>query len=151
MFSLSTGLIHSAFDDGWDTVFTDPVLELRDGTRPADADTADIGSLLCTVALPATGYFAAAAALVKAKAGTWTGTVAASGTPTWFRIMNGTDDGGASTTLPRIDGDVGMDGGNGDISFAETSLAYDDTVNIDTFTISWAEIPSTMAAAGTVT
>jgi len=151
MFSLSTGLLHSAFDDGWDTVFTTPIMEIRDGTRPTDADQADVGSLLCVVDLPDTSYFAAAANGVKLKAGTWAGTVASSGTPTWFRIMNSADDGSISTTLPRIDGDVGLSGGGGDIVFEESSFTYDDEINIASFIINWADIPSTLTASATVT
>lgn len=150
MFTLSTKLINSVLDSGWSTVFTTPVMEIRTGTRPDSADDAVVGDLLCTVDLPDTGYFASASGGVKSKAGTWSGTVSAGGTPTWFRIKNSADTGGASTTLPRIDGDLGAMGSGADLMLSAMPIVALDTINIDAFAINWVEAIMQVTATGGV-
>lgn len=132
----STGLIDAVLDSGWDTVFTNPVLELRDGTPPAHPDDAISGNMFCSVALPVSGYFTAAAGGVKNKAGSWSGTVSFGGTPIWFRIRDGSDTNGASTTAVRIDGTVGVAGSGADLILDALPLVSGDTVDIATFAIS---------------
>jgi hypothetical protein len=138
MFGYSTKLIDTLMSTGWSTAFTSPVLEIRDGTRPESPDNAPVGNLLCSMTLPVTGYFAAASAGVINKSGTWSGAVGQSGTPTWFRIKNAADTGGSSTTLPRLDGDVGILGADPDLQLPSASVTAGDVVNVDAFYITWA-------------
>jgi hypothetical protein len=69
------------------TVGTSPILQLRTGSPPADCATADSGTLLVAMNLPS-DWLTAAAAGLKSKAGTWSGTGAAAGTVGHFRIKN---------------------------------------------------------------
>jgi hypothetical protein len=105
---LSTGFANALLNTGLNTIWTTPVMEVRDGVQPINADDAPVGNIICTVSLPTSSYWATAAAKAKAKNGTWQGTVSAGGTPTWFRIKNTADTGGSSTTLPRLDGSYGL-------------------------------------------
>ena len=132
---LSTGIIDDVMDTGWNTVFTNPIMELRDGTPPASADAAETGNLLATVTLPTSGYFGAASNGIKQGAGSWNGTVSAGGTPTWFRIKNTADGGGSSSTLPRIDGTVGASGSDADLIITTLPFVALDTLDITDFTL----------------
>ncbi len=63
-----------------------PVLKLRTGAQPLTVATADSGTVLCSMTLPADAL-AVAAAGVKVKAGTWFGTASGGGgTIAHFRI-----------------------------------------------------------------
>ena len=71
------------------TVGASPTLEVRTGAPPANAGTADSGTLLASMALPA-DWMAAAASGSKALAGTWQDASAdASGRASHFRIKQG--------------------------------------------------------------
>lgn len=66
-----------------------PTLELRTGAPPATCATADSGTVLATMTLPA-DWMSAASAGAKAKLGTWEDLIAdASGTFGHFRIKQG--------------------------------------------------------------
>jgi len=146
MIILSTQLLKDIMDSGWDTAFTDPIMEIRGGSRPATADEAVVGDLLCTITLPASDYLTASSGGVKAKNGAWVGTVSAGGTPTWFRIMDGLDTKTYSVTASRLDGDVGASGSGEDMTIGDGTVTAEDTINIDSFPIVWAE--SYMGALG---
>jgi hypothetical protein len=77
MVRLSTALRTLRLESGLDAPFnTTGRLRYYSTSQPASADTAPPGVLLCDMSLPADA-FGAAAAGVKAKAGTWAGTGAA--------------------------------------------------------------------------
>ena len=90
-------------------------IRIYGGIRPAAADDS-LGAavLLCTVRLGgSTGIVFDATTsglLTKPSGDTWTGNNVASGTATWFRIVQPADTGAASTTAPRIQGSVGVVG-----------------------------------------
>ncbi len=64
----------------------------------------------------------------------WKGTVTTAGVAGWFRIVgNAADNGGNSTTLPRIDGSISTV--SGDMILANTSLAVNDVLTITAATI----------------
>jgi hypothetical protein len=127
-------------------VFKDGVLKIYSGSQVTNADTAISGTLLVTVTL-SSGTFVAGAfdnglefgaassgAIAKAAAATWSGAAVASGTAGWFRLYaNATDAGGASTSLPRIDGSIGTSGA--DLNMSSTSITSGQTYTIDTFTL----------------
>lgn len=131
---MSTGFENSLLNTGLNTIWTAPVMEVRDGTPPTSADDAPVGNLICTVALPTSSYWTAAASRVKTKNGTWQGTVNAGGTPTWFRIKNTADTGGSSTTLPRLDG-LMNDTDAADIKLDTATYAALDTLTISQFAV----------------
>ncbi len=107
-------------------------LRIYTGSAPADADTAASGTLLVEMSLPS-DWMAAASSGSKAKSGTWSGTgLAAAGTGTaagYFRIY---DTGG---TVCSIQGTITVTGGGGDMTLVNTSIAENQTVTVDTFTI----------------
>jgi hypothetical protein len=128
-------------------VFKDGVLKIYSGSQPSSPDSAVSGTLLVTVTL-ASGTFVAGAfdnglefgaagsgAISKAAGATWSGAAGASGTAGYFRLCaNPTDAGGASTSLPRIDGSIGTSGA--DLNMSSTTITSGQTYTIDTFTIS---------------
>src|SRR6185295_19251964 len=69
------------------TIGTDAKLEIRTGAKPANCAAAATGTQLVLMNLP-TDWLANAAAGVKAKAGTWSGTAIAAGTAGYYRILD---------------------------------------------------------------
>lgn len=133
---LSTALRNVMLDSGLNDVFNSGVLEIRDGTQPADADTAPTGSVLASISLPADCFGAASSGQI-AKAGTWEDTSAdGTGTATWFRMKQSGDLGTTNTTDERLDGDVStVAAGTGDLQLDNTSINATQQVTINTFTI----------------
>lgn len=103
------------------------------GAPPASCAAAPTGTLLIEMALPS-DWMAAASGGSKAKTGTWSGvgTVGA-GTGTaagHFRIVDST---GATAS---VQGTVTITGGGGDITIDNTSIAENQVVAVNTFSIS---------------
>ena len=114
--------------DGIDSTFNSGVLEIRSGTQPATANDAATGTLLASITLPADA-FAAAGSGAKALAGTWQDASAnATGTAGWFRLANGAD-------TRRIDGDVTVTSGGGDLELDSVSITIAQVVTVTTFTL----------------
>ena len=72
---LSTAVRNARLDAIETTIGASAVLKIRTGAAPADVATADSGTVLATLSLPA-DYMAAAASGSKAKSGTWEDTSA---------------------------------------------------------------------------
>lgn len=142
---LSTGLrdAMTGTGGGFATVFANGVIEIYSGSQPATADSAVTGTLLGTVTTnggaftpgsPTNGLTWAAAANggVTKSASLWQFNGVAAGTAGWFRLKgNAADAGGASTTLPRMDGSVANSGG--DLNLSNTSIAIGSPNTIDVF------------------
>lgn len=101
-------------------------LQIRTGAQPADCATADSGTLLVEMTLPA-DYFNAAASGQMTKLGTWSGTATGAGTAAHFRLKDN-----AGTTC-HMQGSVGQ--GSGDLSLDNTTIAVSQTVTVNTFTL----------------
>lgn len=116
--------------------FISGFLEIRDGTQPANANTAPTGTVLASVELPATPWLAVSDGVL-ALTGTWEEASApAAGTATWFRLRTSGDLGTTNTTDIRVDGDVTtVAAGTGDLQMSATVIALTDKVTVDTFTI----------------
>lgn len=121
---LSTAVRNARLDSIESTISTTPALEIRSGTPPADCAAADTGTLLATLTLPS-DWLANASGGTKEKAGTWSGTGSAGGTAGHFRVKQG--------GTCHIQGTIGM--GSGDLSLVNTSIATDQDITIDMFTI----------------
>ena len=98
------------------------MIEIRSGSQPADADAAEIGTLLCTISVDGgtftpgsptnglefrkvlDGYF------YKNIDETWQGTAVATGIAGWFRYYDNNKDTGANKTARRFDGNCGTSG-----------------------------------------
>lgn len=101
-------------------------LRILTGSPPATCATAETGTLLVNIALPA-DWMSAASGGVKALLGTWQGTGAAAGTAGYYRVVDN-----AGTTCHE-QGTVTATGGGGDMTLDNTSIASGQTVTITTF------------------
>jgi hypothetical protein len=106
-------------------------MKIFTGAQPANCATANSGTDLCTINLPA-DWMEAGASGAKAKKGTWSGTAGAGSgaTPGHFRIYK--DQSTMDETTCIIQGSCAV--GSGDISFDGT-ITSGQTVTIDTFTL----------------
>jgi hypothetical protein len=105
------------------------IMKIRSGAPPADVATADSGTVLATIALPA-DWMAAAATGSKAKSGTWQDTAAdATGTAGHYRIY------ASDGTTAHMQGTVTATGGGGDLTVDNTSIAVGQTVTVTGFTL----------------
>lgn len=105
------------------------VLKLRTGAPPATCATADSGTVLATITLPA-DWSSAASSGAKTKVGTWQDTAAdATGTIGHFRLY------ASDGTTCHMQGTVTATGGGGDMTVDNTSAATGQPVTINTFTI----------------
>jgi hypothetical protein len=101
-------------------------LRILTGAPPATCATAESGTLLCEITLPA-DWMAAAGSGAKAKSGTWSAAASAAGVAGYFRIVDN-----AGTTC-HVQGTVGE--GSGDLSLDNTDIANGQTVTVNTFTL----------------
>lgn len=105
------------------------VLKIRTGAPPADVATADSGTVLATLNLPA-DWMAAAASGSKAKSGTWEDTSAdAAGTAGHFRIY------ASDGTTAHMQGTVTATGGGGDLTVDNVVFASGQAFTITGFTL----------------
>ena len=132
-------------------IFRDGTIRVYSGSQPADADTAVSGTLLLEFSVDAGSYTqgtftnglefgdSSSGAISKSASETWQDAGIASGTAGWFRLCaNPTDDGSASTTLPRIDGTVGTTSSS-ELVIGTTAIVAGRTYTIDTFTFTLPE------------
>lgn len=73
----------------------------------------------------------------------WMANVLAAGSPVWFRLVAAGDDGGFGSMRPRVDGDVSLPGGGGDLLLAAAQLVPGTAIPINAF---WYTIPPLQAA-----
>ena len=105
------------------------VLKIRTGAPPANVATADSGTVLASLTLPA-DYMAAAAAGARAKSGTWEDASAdATGTAAHFRLY------ASDGTTPHMQGTVTATGGGGDMEVDNTSFAITQPFTVTAFTL----------------
>lgn len=97
-------------------------LKVFTGAEPVNCAAADPAGLLVTITLPV-DYFSNAAAGVKAKLGTWSGTASGAGTAASWRIYEST------ATTCHLQGNVT------DMTLDNTSIASGQTVTVNTFSI----------------
>ena len=105
------------------------VLKIRTGPPPADVATADSGTVLATLTLPA-DWLAAAASGSKAKAGTWEDLSADNpGTAAHFRIY------ASNGTTPHVQGTVTATAGGGDMTVDNVVFAAGQAFTVNSFSI----------------
>jgi len=126
---LSVAVRNARLDVIESTIGTSAILRLRTGAPPATCATADSGTVVATMNLPA-DWMAAGSAGAKALAGAWQDLLAdAAGTVGHFRIY---DSGG---TVCGMQGTVTITGGGGDMTLDNNVLAINQPVSITTFTL----------------
>ena len=123
-------------------LFAGGFLDIYSGSRPANADTAESGTILVAIRASAgsstggrTGLNwaadAASGVLAKASAQTWNGEAKNSGTATWFRFYTSGYTTGANGIC--FDGDIATSGA--DLNMSNTTITDGATTTIDTFTV----------------
>jgi len=126
-FQFSTAVRNASLDAIEATIGTTVTLELRSGAAPATCATADSGTLLASMTLPA-DWMAAAASGAKALLGTWQDAAAdAAGTAGHFRIK--------ASSVCHIQGSVTITGGGGDMTIDNPVLAVGQQVTITSFNL----------------
>lgn len=125
----STSVRNAQLDAIETTIGASPILKIRSGAVPANCGTADAGTVLVTMNLPA-DFLAAASAGAKAINGTWEDTAADnSGTAGHFRIYNN-----AGSTC-HIQGTVTVTGGGGDMTVDTVTVVAGQHIVVTAFTI----------------
>lgn len=128
-FQFSTTARNAALDAMETAIGASPILRIRTGAVPANAGTADSGTVLATMTLPA-DWMAAASGGTKSKSGTWEDLSAdAAGTAGHFRIY---DSGGS---VCHWQGTVTATGGGGDLTLDNIVLAVAQQVTITSMTL----------------
>jgi hypothetical protein len=126
---LSTTVRNARLDVIETTIGASPILRLRTGAAPANCGTADSGTVVATMTLPA-DWAAAASGGSKALAGTWQDLSAdAAGTVAHFRIY----DSGGSTC--HLQGTVTISGGGGDMTLDNNVVTLGQQITITSFTL----------------
>lgn len=126
-FQFSVAARNAAIDAIETSIGAAPTLEIRTGTLPANAATADTGTLLASMVLPA-DWLTAASNGSKSLVGSWSDTAAdAAGTAGYFRIK-------VSTTT-HIQGTITLTGGGGDMTLDNTNIAVGQQITITAFTL----------------
>jgi hypothetical protein len=126
----STAGVKELFDGGFIGIFT--------GGQPADADSAETGSLLVTISTTSgTGGISlgtAGTGVLPKAAPVWSGLVGTAGVAGWFRLYDSAHLTGTSGTAVRMDGNCGVSGS--DMVLSNTSQTVGATLTIDqaTFT-----------------
>ena len=105
------------------------IMKIRTGAQPATVATADSGTVLATLALPA-DYLLAAASGVKSKSGTWEDLSAdAAGTAAHFRIY------ATDGTTAHLQGTVTATGGGGDMTVDNVVFAAAQAFTVTAFSL----------------
>lgn len=144
MLRFSTGLRDGILNaTGIKEALADGVIRIYSGSQPASADTAISGVLLLEITESGGTFVSGSAAnglefdapsagvLAKAVAETWQANGLAVGVAGWFRfVANGTDAGGSSSTLPRIDGSVGRSAADLNLSNINIEIGVPNTVDV---------------------
>ncbi len=138
MLKLSTGARNALLATGsFRSTFGNHVIEIYSGAEPATADAA-IGAavLLCVISLNSTGAVltweaaAAAGAITKDLTDIWSGVnEVVGGVASFFRMQTVADDGSASTTAVRLQGNCALAGG--DLNLSSLTLVGGATTTID--------------------
>lgn len=128
-FQYSVAVRNAAADAIETAIGASAVLKIRSGSVPANCGTADAGTVLATLNLPA-DYLGAASAGSKAKAGTWEDLSAdAAGVAGHFRIY------ASDGTTCHIQGTVTATGGGGDMTVENTNIATGQPISVSSFAI----------------
>jgi hypothetical protein len=151
--SFSTGLRNALLGTSdFKTAMANGVLCIFSGTKPANADAVESGSLLMQYTLNSGAFVAGAAAnglefdivangvISKAALEVWSGVglpAAGTGTTaTWFRFYANAYVTGASTSAVRFDGSIGTSS-TYELRMSNTTIVEDGPATVSTFTVTF--------------
>ena len=132
---------------GFGATFANGVMHIYSGPQPLTGDAAPSGTLLgivtkdgaaFTAGSPTNGLTFASPVdgTITKSADNWKFTGLAAGTAGWFRLMgNALDSLGASTTAVRMDGSVGTNGADLNLSNLSVAVGSPNTIDVFRFTI----------------
>jgi hypothetical protein len=131
-------------------IFRDGILEVFSGSQPSSPDDAVVGTKLIRITVASGAWVAGAFGNglefeddpldgeIEKDSDIWSGLGLAAGVASWFRLVgNPADTGGISTTLPRIDGSVGISGA--DINMPNTTITVGNAYTVDSFKLTLPE------------
>lgn len=121
-FQKSVAIRTNELDQIESTIGVSAVLKVFSGAEPANCAAVDPAGPLVSMTLPV-DWMSNAAAGVKAKLGSWSGTATGAGTAASWRIYEST-----ATTC-------GLQGNTTDMTFDNTNIAVGQTVTVNTFSI----------------
>ena len=133
-------------------IFLNGCIEVYSGAQPASADAAVSGTLLARITRGGGAWSAGSPSnglqfthlgryISKEPSHDWKLQGTATGVAGWFRLRaNPVDTGAASTTLPRIDGTVGLVDAEGDFQLFLPNLSLTSSTTID-ITSWWYALP----------
>jgi hypothetical protein len=126
---LSEAVRNARLDAIETTISTGAILKIFGGALPANVAAADAGAALAALTLPS-DWLGAAAAGVKAKAGTWQDLSAdATGTATHYRIY------ASDGTTCHLQGTVTATGGGGDMEVDNVSIATAQSIEVTAYSL----------------
>lgn len=126
---LSTTVRNARLDVLETTIGVSAVLKIRTGAQPATTATADSGTVLVTMTLPA-DWLSAASGGVKGLAGSWSDTSAdATGTAGHFRVY------ASDGVTCHVQGSVTATAGGGDMTLDSVAITATQAVTITTFNL----------------
>lgn len=126
---LSTTVRNALLDSIETAVAASAILKIRTGAQPATCATADSGTVLATLNLPA-DWMAAASGGTKAKSGTWSDATAdGTGTAAHWRLY------ASDGTTCHAQGTITATGGGGDMTLDNTNIAAGQQVDVTGFTL----------------
>lgn len=129
MIQFSVAVRNARLDAIETAIGTSPIMRIRTGAPPASCATADSGTVLATLNLPA-DWMASAAAGSKSMAGTWQDASAdASGVAGHFRVYDSTG------TVCHLQGTVTATGGGGDLQVDNVNFATGQQFTVTGFTL----------------
>lgn len=151
--SFSTGLRNALLGTSdFKTLMNDGVLAIYSGTKPANADAVEAGSLLMLYTLDAGAFTPGVATnglsfdvvangvISKTALENWSGVgLAAAGTgttATWFRFYDNDYVTGASTTAIRFDGSIGTSSSY-ELRMSNTTIVENGPATVSTFTVTF--------------
>lgn len=123
----STTLRNAMMDSLTTNAGTSAKLRIYSGTRPANPQGAITGTMLVELVCNATAFAAASSSGVLTANAISSGTAAATGTATHFRLWK------SDGTTAVMDGDVGTSGS--DLNLNNTSIASGQTVSVSSYAI----------------
>ena len=131
MAQYSAAVANAMLDQFETTIGASAVMKIRTGAAPATVATADSGTVLATINLPA-DWMAAASGGSKAKSGTWSDTSAdATGTAAHYRIY------ASDGTTCHQQGTVTLTAGGGDLTVDSTSFNAGQMFTVTAYNLSY--------------
>lgn len=127
--------------DGFKAIFKDSFINVYTGSQPTSPDDAATGTLLFTLYSDGSSAGlefgeAASGVISKSASETWSGTAVAAGTAGWFRLYEGGDTpGSSSSTAARLDGAVAISGAQLNMSNTTIVVGAVQTLSSFSFTM----------------